>query len=157
MSSNFETNLKRGQTGEQIVKKHLQRLGYVIYQPSEGKAHPFDFMCATENKRELFIAEVKTKPSRLYYPDTGIDERHYRDYCHIRDTYNMEVLLFFLDEVKQQIYGNSLTELMRPQRITHAGKSLTYPLHSKGILYFPLLNMQVIANLSDAELFRIKR
>lgn len=156
--ADFELQMKRGKVGEDIVGAYLKQQGYIPYKPDvQDKAHPFDFTCASPDKRTLFIADVKTKPRRLYYPDTGIDERHYADYQHISKTYQVDVFIFFVDEHEKRVYGNYLTLLAKPTNIEHKNRALIYPIREKGIIYFPLANMVQVATLNESQLAQIKQ
>ncbi len=74
------TSAQKGALGEQIVDRYLVEQGYIPYGSLIDGAHPFDRLCASRDKREVFIADVKSKACRLFYPDTGIGLRHYQEY-----------------------------------------------------------------------------
>ena len=80
----FENKLttRKGDVGESLVDKMLREKGFVIYKPEGGQAHAFDRL-AIKDKEILMIAEVKAKAKRKYFPDTGIDFRHYKEYKNI--------------------------------------------------------------------------
>lgn len=153
MSINWEDRIEviKGNTGEQIVTEYLIKRGYIPYKPEPIGAHPFDRLCATPDKKRIFVAEIKTKPARVYYPDTGIDIRHYRDYDNIQKTHNLEVFLFFVDQDRKSIYGNKLSRLMEQREVQHSGKILLYPIQDRGIIYFPLVSMIMVGKLTDAQ------
>lgn len=140
---------KKGEIGEQIVDSFLLSRGIIPYKPNAGKAHPFDRLCATKDKKKLYIVECKTKARRTYYPDTGIDIRHYNDYSHIRNIYGIDVWLFFVDEYLKQVYGNLLSELEQPATIIHKEKTINYPLTNNGIIYFPLRKMKKVCDINE--------
>lgn len=143
---------RKGALGEAIVHRHLESRGLIVYQPQTDGAHPFDNLCASRDKKTIVIAEVKTKPRRLYYPDTGIDIRHYNDYMHIQTKYGIPVFLYFVDaESEKRIYGNKLIVLIASRQVEHNGKLLTYPIKSKGIIYFPLDAMLHVADLDAGD------
>jgi hypothetical protein len=147
----------KGNIGEQIVDRFLVSQGYVPYKPdAEDGAHPFDRLVASKDKKTIFIAEVKTKPGRLYYPDTGIDVRHYEDYKGIRDKYSIDVFLFFVDEEKGCVYGGLLRAIEGETKIMHNGQVLEYPLRHKGIIYFPIDGMKTLVELTDEEVGKLK-
>lgn len=149
------TQTKKGAIGEGLVRQHLERKGLVVYSPITDAAHPFDFLCASGDKRTIVIAETKTKARRTFYPDTGIDARHLNDYMNVQSRYGIDVFLYFVDESMKAIYGNALKILVAPRAITHKNKVLTYPLTAGGIVYFPLEAMKTIANISEAEALSI--
>jgi len=142
---------RKGAIGEQIARRHLESKGLVVYEPVTNGAHPFDKLCASRDKRSLVIAEVKTKPARVYYPDTGIDLRHYHDYMRIQARYGIDVHLYFVDEDKREMYGNKLTNLIARRQVEHNGKVLDYPMQQGGIIYFPLAAMEQVSLLTDDE------
>jgi len=146
--------VQKATIAEKELDKFLMAKGIVPYLPSPGAAHPFDRLCASADKKNLFVAEVKAKASRTFYPDTGMNVSNYNDYINIRDKYGIDVWVFFIDEFRKQIYGNLLTELERSIRIEHNGKSLQYPLiqpdyKGKEIIYFPLVKMIKICDLDS--------
>lgn len=144
--------VKKGNIGEKIVIEYLSNKGYVVYKSITSGAHPFDNLCASRDKRKIFIAEVKTKEARKYYPDTGIDIRHYDQYKFIQDKYNLKVYLFFVDATNKKVYGNVIEKL---ENETVMGV-YTYPLRQKGIIYFPLSNMKQISLLTNEQAEMIK-
>ena len=139
------------QIAEAIVRRHLEAKGLIVYEPVTGKAHPFDKLCAARDKRTLVIAEVKAKPSRRFFPDTGINLHHWEEYREIRKKHRIEVLIYFVDEDAAAIYGNKLSILEEPRVVEDNHRTLRYPLVQNGIIYFPLAAMQVVAHLNDAE------
>lgn len=139
--------VKKGNIGERLVKEYLINKGYIPYIPDAPGAHPFDLLVASADKRNIFIADSKAKPARKYYPDTGIDLRHYKEYTTIEDKHNLNVFLFFVDEDAGNVYGNFLKRLSEPREIIHIGIPYQYPLIHKGIIYFPLVSMIQIADI----------
>lgn len=173
-----KTAVKKGNIGEEYCDDYLISHGVTPYLPSEkwGKAHPFDRLCSI-SKKELFIAEYKTKEARVYYPDTGFNQSNFNDYQRIKTKYDVEIWLFFIDKNAGQIYGNSLSYLEGYQefnpletqnKITKSGinyavykpenlyqKNIKYPLLHNGIRYYPLESMIVLANLTDEQKQRL--
>lgn len=148
----WETRLEKGRIGERIVDAWLESKGYVPYRPIDGVAHPFDRLVASRDKKTIRVVEVKAKPRREKYPDTGIPTTHYNDYKHIQDKYGIQVFIAFVDEVLKKIYGNFLDELDKPD-----GR---YPLRYADVTYFPLSKMLDIKRLTDeqcAELAALRR
>lgn len=143
--------VKKGNIGEQLVNAYLIEKGFIPYSPDASGVHPFDRLVASKDKRTIFIADSKAKPARTFYPDTGINIKHYEDYKFIQDKYNIDVFLFFVDEDKQEIYGNFLRHLDEPVEIHDSGRILNYPLEHKGIRYFPLEKMLHVARITEEE------
>jgi hypothetical protein len=127
-----------------LVDAHLFSGGIVPYGPLLGKAHPFDRLCASQDKKNLFIVEVKSKARRNYYPDTGVDVRHYEDYMHIKATYAIPVFIYFVDEMLMRVYGGEIGWLSCSRTVAHKGRQLNYPLRQGGIIYFPLEAMTTL-------------
>ena len=145
----------KGNIGESIVDALLLEWGEVLYKPISDIAHPFDRLCVGKN-RFFYIAEVKTKPARRIYPDTGIDIRHYISYKAAWQAQNLDTFLFFVDDGKNEIYGNWLSDLERKITVLHGGKALEYPLIQQNIIYFPLVLMKHIYKLKQEEIQKLK-
>ncbi len=144
MKWNNKSEVKIGDMGESLVKDYFEKQGWVIYKPETEKAHPFDRL-AVKGKDRLMIIEVKTKPHRLKYPDTGFDINHYDIYKNTSLKHNMEVFVAFVDPNKSKIYGNYLSILEEKTIINNT----TYPLKYKGIIYFPLEKMILLSDIPD--------
>ena len=148
------TTVRKGNLGEQIVHTHLENKGYVVYNPNTEGPHAFDKL-AIRNKQDIIIAECKTKARRNYYPDTGIDYRHFTEYKYIEERYNIPVYLFFVDEMLKKVYGNELSVLEEPRKVCFVrnGRQRVqqYPLTQNGIIYFPITVMEDIAPLTETD------
>jgi len=151
------TEVKKGDLGEGLVDAYLLKNNIIPYHPVFDGAHPFDRLIATPDKKSLAIVDVKTKARRTYYPDTGIDNRHLKDYLFISNQHNLRVFLFFVDEFEKRIYGNYLDVLMEPRVINHNGKQINYPLNYHEITYFPLESMKNVSSLTDKESSDLKQ
>lgn len=154
---NFEISLQKGSIGEEIIQRYLEENGYVVYRPITQGAHAFDIL-AVKNKKKIIVADSKAKARRNYYPDTGIDYKHYKDYKRISVTHNLNVFLFFVDEMLKIIYGNWLHVLESECKIKYKDKVIDYPLLQKEIIYFSLSKMKKICDLKteDAEALKSK-
>lgn len=149
---NSKTTVKKGTVGEQIVRQYLSKLGFISYAPETEGAHPFDKLVASRDKTTIMIAECKTKARRDYYPDTGIDLRHYNDYKTVSYNHNLRVFIFFVDEKLKSVYGNYLDELEVPRQVKlNSGKIIDYPLIQQPIIYFPIEAMKTIGSLSEEQ------
>ena len=89
----FEKALVKGKIGEDIVRRYLEEKGYVVYKPVTEGAHAFDIL-AVKDKKTVIIADVKTKARRNYFPDTGINYKHYVEYKVILKTLLTSVFIF---------------------------------------------------------------
>lgn len=137
----------KGKFGEDIIHQYLRDKGFVVYTPNSGCAHGFDNL-AVRNKREVIIAECKTKARRNKYPDTGINIKHMDEYLFIQEKHKIPVFIFFIDEGMWKIYGNFLSLLMQETSIEWNGRLIDYPWKQYGIVYFPLNNMREIGKLN---------
>jgi len=155
---NFNDRLttKKGNIGEALVDEMLREQGFVIYVPEGGQAHAFDRL-AIKNKEILLIAEVKSKSLRKFYPDTGIDIRHYHEYLNIMNKHNLEVIMFFVDEEIGEIYGGKLKEISAVKSYAHNGKDMVWPLEQKGIIYFHRDSMKTFKKLSETDCEKLKQ
>jgi hypothetical protein len=109
-----------------------------------------------KDKLKIFAVDSKAKARRTYYPDTGIDLRHYGQYSAIQKHNNLDVYLFFVDEHEKRIYGNYLTILDKKREVQHLGKWEEYPKITRSIIYFPLVAMIDIAVIPDESVEALK-
>lgn len=152
-----KTTTQKGIVGEDIVFTWLRELGHTIYRPNDdNKRHPIDALIMHREKLVIVAADIKTKPRRLHYPDTGINFSHYGEYCYIKNINKIRVYLFFVDEHLNEIYGNYLDKLEERREILHNGERLIYPRRERGIIYFPLEAMRHIGNLQYEETNKLK-
>ena len=149
MNGEDRTEVKKGNIGEDLIDEFLLKKNIIPYISISKTAHPFDRLCITKNKKKLIIAEVKTKPKRIYYEDTGFNLKHYEDYKFIRDKYNIPVFIFFVDEYLEKIYGNYLNVLSK--------KYKKYPKIENNIIYFHLDSMRNIMKLTKENVEKLKK
>lgn len=143
---------RKGEIGEGLVDQYLLKRGIVPYRPIADAAHPFDRLCASSDKKSLYVVEIKSKPKREFYPDTGFNYSNFLDYMNIAMKYGMDVFVYFVDERMKKIYGGELLSNLAVEReVSWNGKSIMYPLHQGRQIYFPISCMEEIANLGDAE------
>jgi hypothetical protein len=154
----WNKNNRKGKIGEKIIKKFLEQKGYVVYSTSTPTSHAFDFL-AVKNKEKAIIAECKTYPKRRFYNDTGIDVRHYYDYKNVFEKYKIPIFLFFIDDIKNEVYGNWLHELEK--EYYDYDSKIKYPLQQSGRtgekIYFSLKTMKHIAFLEKKEIEELKQ
>ena len=152
------STVKKGDIGEKIVCDYLEGKGYVIYQAKTDKPHIIDYFAHSENLKKKFWIEVKTKPRRISYPDTGFDFRHYERYRTLDEDPSCRVFVFFVDETLGEVYGNYLS-ILDEKRVCN---NKTYPFnqetqYGRNIRYFPLEAMQRgIIKLSDEQINKLK-
>ena len=150
----FNKANSKGKIGELIVGEVFKRHGWIVYTPQENMSHAFD-MIVIKDKKEAMAVDVKTKPARNYYPDTGLDLKDWNIYKEFTKRYTMTFWIIFVDENSKTIYGNYLEAMEKPVTI---GK-ITYPLIIKTNepeILFPLQNMITFAKLTDQEANEIK-
>ena len=148
----------KGISGEDLCFEYLRAKGHTIYRPDkDDRAHPIDSFIVHGQKFTVCAADIKTKPKRSAYPDTGINMSHYGTYCYIKNVNNIPVFLFFVDEDEKRIYGNWLEFLERRCEIIHNGKKLIYPLWMGGQIYFPISSMIHIADVPDNAISELKQ
>ena len=152
---NFDLSFKKGSVGERVVQRFLEKKGFVVYKAITQGAHAFD-MLAIKGKKKLIVAEVKSKARRNFYPDTGINYRHYQEYKRIAENHNLPIFIFFVDEMMGKVYGNVLSVLEEPCQVKHNGKILSYPIVSGGIIYFPLCKMKQVATLDESTIGELR-
>jgi len=145
--------VKKGNLGEMIVDGYLIERGYIPYSPAEIGSHAFDRL-AVKDKKDIVIAEVKTKARLNKFNATGFNIEHYKDYKLISNKYNIPIFVFFVDEMLKRVYGNFLSELDKT-----IVDDLEYPNTNKikGIILFSLKSMRFIKDLTDNEITELKR
>jgi hypothetical protein len=159
MSSVFSQlpRTRKGTIAEQYVRDVLISRGWHIYTYSTvDQPHPVDMLAFTPDNR-LVAVEVKCKPARLYYPDTGIDVRHYHHYHNLQAQLNLPILLLFVDEYSKTVYGNYLDNLSQPITIVDNKRELVYPLIAGNQVYFPLQVMEYYADIPPNIVAQINR
>jgi len=152
--------VRKGKLAEQIVGDWLREKGYIpyFYDDLIDKAHPFDILVASKDKKGLLIVEVKGKPARKWYADTGVNQSNFLDYSHIREKYKIPVFIAFVDEDIKQIYGNWLLKLEKPREEYNREhtKKIRYPLVDKKIRYWPVSCMIKIADLTNEQVEKLE-
>ena len=148
---------KKGALGESIVDVLIRSRGnWIPYKPTTDRVHPFDRLVAGGDKSTIFIADVKAKPRRKYYPDTGIDVSAYNTYQAISRKHRLNVFLFFVDEDEGEIYGEFINKLDHPRIIHHGKKTIQYPLVQNGIRYWPRASMRSFGALTKEQIKDLK-
>jgi len=142
MSWSDKIQVKKGDIGEEIVKKYLQNRGWIIYKPITDGAHPFDMFCS-RNKTEFMALDVKTKARLNNWAATGIDIRHYNDYKTLTETLDIDFYLFFVDDKVGTVHCQQLSKLPEPFKVT------------KYIYAWNLEDMIYLFTISDEEIKKI--
>lgn len=141
--------VRKGRLGEAIVRHYLESRGWIVYEPVTEAPHGFDKLAVRE-KKQMVIAEVKTKARMTQWAATGFDRCHLREYEHIQQKYGIDVFVFFVDEHLRKVYGQSLSRLLQPHDNAdgHWPRYLTTR-EGREIVLFALDAMTDIARLSD--------
>lgn len=146
-----KTNVIKGNFGEEIARKYLEDKGWIVYSPETKGPHCFDRLCV-KNKRNMIIAEVKTKARRKFRADTGFNLKNWNEYKFIHQKYGIEIFFFFIDEFLGEMYGSKISSMMQERLIIEKGKEIKYPLIDRGIIYFPLVDMVNIQKLNAEQI-----
>lgn len=148
---------KIGDYGEFLVQQYLEDRGCVCYKSVTPKPHPLDYLVVWPDKT-ISGVEVKTKPSRNKYPDTGFNLKHYEGYKQFTDALKIPMRIYFVDSKRGEIYGNYLCELDKPRRI----EGRLYPREESSydgqwIRYYPNDAMIPIRPLTSEEICVLNR
>lgn len=144
--------VQKGDYGEDIVQRYLESRGFIVYKPDTNGKHGFDRL-AVRDKKEMVIAEIKSKARMKKYRATGIDIRHYEEYKFIQSKHKIPVFLFFVDEWIGKIYGNWLYELEK-----ESIDDTNYPNTDikPGIIFFSYVKMKQIHDLTSEQIAFLK-
>ena len=146
-----KTEVKKGNIGEAIVRRLLEKWRWIVYAPETDGAHAFDRLCVRD-KKEMMIVEIKTKARMTYYNGTGFNTSALQTYKDIQERHGLKVLILFVDEHTATVYGNYLDDISLPVK---EGK-YKYPLEVGKTTVFHLKNMRTVAKLQQEEIKAIK-
>ena len=142
---------RKGTLGEKIVRKYYSQQfpDFIMYKPIEQHegSHNFDGEIKDKNNfgKTIALFDIKTKPRRAKYQDTGIDVKSYINYKKSSNVNNCPFILFFVDDWTKQIYYQTLEFL--DQQVTY--KKNKYPMEYNEIIYFPLFRFDILHALTD--------
>jgi len=144
----LDADFERGRAGEDMVVLALEKLGYKVYQTRSPGAHRFD-MLFTKGK-QMYLGEVKTKPRRWAYPDTGYNLNSHYIYNEESIKHNLPFYVFFVDESIKKIYYSTINNLI----IRRCVEGKCYPSieptrMGDNIIYFPLGAMENLCDIDD--------
>lgn len=105
--------VKKGDLGEDIVKKYMESKGWIVYQPVTNGGHAFDMLCI-KHKKKVIALDVKTKARFNKFEATGIDTKHYDVYKKIKCKLNIPFYLFFVDDKNGTVHCQELDKLPKP-------------------------------------------
>lgn len=149
-----KTSVKKGNIGERIVREYLEAKGLVCYQPITERAHAFD-MLAILDKKQIVIAEVKSKALMNKWRATGFPQKNYEEYKYIQEKYGIPVFIFFVDEHMKKIYGNTLSIL--DKEIVREGARFPMLIQNGATRIFHFDSMKLVHDLTDAECEELKQ
>ncbi len=148
---NFRMALEKGGYAENIIRGLLEKKGFIVYCPMTDGSHAFDIL-AIQNKERVIALDVKAKARRTYWPDTGVNQRHFETYVAFSQRHSIDFWIIFVDEYKKEIYGNTLEKLETPRKVGNREYPRIEPTRSgTKIRYWPLEAMIGMGRLpSDA-------
>lgn len=178
MSRIFREALDVGRVGESLISRWLQKRGCVVVPAYEieinqgkgprvflstGQLVAPDLLCIKPGESITWI-EAKHKTVFSWYRkrqrwETGIDHRHWLDYCKVEEKTKLPVWLMFLhresepwkgdrpylpsgvDRCPVGLFGISLKSAKETFRFA--------PQHASGMVYWPHTKLQKLATLSE--------
>jgi hypothetical protein len=146
----FEIALQKGEIGEQIVRDHLEKRGWVVYKPFTPGAHCFDILCIKDKKQAIAL-DVKAKSRLNKFPATGINQSHFEEYKAFSEKHSMPFWVVFVDEMQQTVYGNCISELEKPRNVDGNVYPFVMPANGRQVRLWPLVAMKTIAKLDHME------
>lgn len=167
----FEQTLLRGKVGESLIANWFKRRGYSILpvyeiEKNQGKG-PQLFMPAQEliapdmlifNAEKILWVETKHKNAFTLHRisgdwTTGIDQRHYHDYCKVDEQTPFPVWILFLqrgghakdspETSPSGLFGNSIRYLKAHEHHRHGNWG------NSGMVYWGIRDLYKIADLED--------
>lgn len=175
----FARSLEYGQAGESAIAAWLYTHGYYVlpiyekivdtgkgpqlFTPTKSLIAP-DLLVYKQDKTALWI-EAKHKNAFTWHRITqrfvtGIDLRHYCDYCQVADESPWPVWLMFLHEGGQAkdsppspdgLYGNTLDHLREHENHRHGNWG------SGGMVYWAIENLKKFASLDEVNAAQFAR
>jgi hypothetical protein len=139
-----------GDIGEDIVETLFPN--FIVYRTNSNGSHPVDMLICSGKKPDyydkLLFVEVKTKPRRYKYADTGVDIHSWKRYVNFIDEHKINIKIYFVDEAEKSIYSINIRKTL---------KNETYYTNNKDkIVYFQLKDTKFIRKLSEVELKTIQ-
>jgi len=101
--------VKKGDYGELLVRKYLEKKGWIVYQPITDGAHYFDIL-ATLNKNQVVAIDVKTK-GKMNLGAQGLDIKHYNQYLKFSKDTNIDFYLIFVDDKCGDVHACKISKL----------------------------------------------
>ena len=136
----FQKALMKGEMGETIIRKFLEKRGWIVYFPfTKNKAHYFDIL-ATKNKEKVIAVDVKTKARLNKWAAQGINLKSYNEYMRFIKKTKISFYLFFIDDKNGDVHYADL------RRLGHG-----FPINSK-IIAWHLVSMKKLFNIGESKI-----
>jgi Holliday junction resolvase len=136
----FEKALIKGEIGEEIVTKYLEKKGWIVYRPyTKKKAHFFDMIC-TYNKEKTIAIDIKTKARLNNWNAQGINIKSYNQYLNFVNETKVNFYLIFVDDKTGDVHLADITKLKKP----------IYP--NKNIIAWRVEDMKFLFTISTDEI-----
>jgi len=153
------TPVEKGKYAEEkVIRPQLIREGWMAYETQDEYA-TLDSWWLHKFTKKIMALQVKAKPARTHYPDTGFDTSSYRNYLDIMRTNGQDIMCVFVDEHAELVYRQWLSVLEKPTLIYWNGNNLKYPLVQKTygntIIYYPVEIMEKWFCLSGEQTARL--
>ena len=156
MNINFQTSLKKGDIGEQLVADALGNRGMLTTKWDQDGSHPYDkIMVERKTGKIISLFDVKTKPIRNNYQDTGINLSKYYHYQNSSKINKFPFALFFVDEVRREIYFGFLHEICS-ERICEGQIYPKIERFRESIIYFHISSLKLLCSIATSTSCLIK-
>jgi len=133
------------------------------YEQWKKESYPatVDSWWVHEKSKKRMALQVKAKPARTHYPDTGFNTSSYRNYLDFMRVNDEDIMCVFVDEHAGMVYRQWLTILEIERFIYWDGHNLRYPQSQwtntkKCITYYPVEAMEIWFTLSENEIAQLK-
>jgi Holliday junction resolvase-like predicted endonuclease len=144
--NSFEKALKKGEMGEEIIRKYLEEKGWIVYFPfTKDKPHYFDIL-ATKNKEKVIAVDVKTKARLNKWPAQGINLKAYNEYKKFIEKTNIPFYLIFIDDKNGDVHSANLRKLKQGFSVSSKSEIIAWHLSDMKKLF--KLNKDQIKELS---------
>lgn len=140
--------VKKGNVGERIIQEIFETNGFIVYRPITKGPHKTDYFLHSGFEKKIICCDVKTKRRYFKTPKTGLNESSFYHYKEILEKHNIDVLLVFIDDFEERIYGNWLSEIKDKAKY---GNNNETPLKVWHLKHF-----KMIRKLTEEELNELK-
>lgn len=136
-----------GYVGEEMIKEIFENNGCVVYTTRTKKSHPVDLIVFDGKDDKMIYVEIKTKPRRCFYEDTGINLKScWKRYNRLINRFKVNLFIYFIDEFEECIYSINLNKII---------KNFKFHVEDK-IIYFNLCDCEFQRFLTKEELESIR-